>query len=356
MTVSLRRFPVRWLAPLSALLLSLGMLTGCGPNPPEPSDDTLSALSVFPADVQSVSMIDLQRLKNDAGISFFGERGIQLSLLDSDVVFDPLSRAQRADLNTFIEASGFNPDTDLQSVYVAASPMDDTVEMEAPLLVLNAQFERDRLARSLTDATGLVTPVDTDFDMPVFAFSDTEQETLSNAASRHMALLDNNRIAIGRASDIEALLDRVDTGTGGFEPSPEDRELIGYASANNAAWSAVLSIPEQMGSAADMFDGDASTWQERMARVASVTQQAGLGISLTSEDVRARVTLVAGENASDVRSVLRGLASGAQSYSEISDQQRTMLQNLEINDEGRFVHIDLDTTQRALAELVLAAN
>lgn len=357
MTVSLYRSPIRWLVPLAALLLSLSMLTGCGPNPPEPSDDTLNALSVFPADVQSVSMIDLQRLKNDAGISFFGERGIQLSLLDSDVVFDPLSRAQRDDLNAFIEASGFNPDTDLQAMYVAASPMDDTADMEAPLLVLNAQFERDRLARSLAEATDLVTPVDADTNMPVFAFSDTEQDAQrANADGRHMALLDNNRIAIGRASDIAALLDRVNTGAGGFKASPEDRELIGYASANNAAWSAMLSIPEQVGNAADMLDSDAHTWQERMARVASVTQQAGLGISLTSENVKARITLVAGENASDVRKVLRGLASGAQSYSEISDEQRTMLQNLEINDKGRFVHIDLDTTQRALAELVLAAN
>jgi hypothetical protein len=348
-TRSLSGLPV-----LAALLIALGMFAGCGPNPPDPSDDTLSALSVFPADVQSVSMIDLQRLKEDAGISFFGERGIQLTLLDSDVVFDPLSREQRADLNAFIEASGFNPDTDLQSVYVAASPMGPTVGMEAPLLVLNAQFERDRLATSLTEATDLVTPVDADADMPVFAFANDGE--LGRADGRHMALLDNRRIAIGNPADIAALSERMQSGTGGFEPSAEDRELIGYASANNAAWSVILTMPEQMGNVANMLDGDASTLQERMARVASFTKQAGLGISISSEDVQARMTLVAGENAGDVSSVLRGLASGAQASDRLSEDQRTFLQNLEINDTGRFVHIDMNATQRALAELVISGQ
>lgn len=342
---------------LAAVLLALGTLAGCGPNPPEPSDDTLSALSVFPADVQSVSMVDLQRLKKDAGISFFGERGIQLTLLDSDLVFDPLSQEQRADLNAFIEASGFNPDTDLQSVYVAASPMGETAAMQAPLLVLNAQFERDRLAASLADATDLVTPVDTESDIPVFAFADTERNAnVARADDRRMALLDNRRIAIGNPADIDALLNRVQSGTGGFEASADDRELIGYASANNAMWSVLLTVPEQMGDVADMIDGDASTWQERMARVATVTQQAGMGVSLTSEDVQARFTLAAGENASDVRSVLRGLASGAQAYDNLSEQQRTFLQDLEINDTGRFVHVDMQTTQRTLAELAMSVQ
>ncbi|MFO8231551.1 MAG: hypothetical protein R6U20_02690, partial [Longimonas sp.] len=332
---------------LAALLIALGTLAGCGPNPPEPSSDTLDALSVFPADVQSVSMIDLQRLKEDAGISFFGERGIQITLLDSDVVFDPLSSEQRADLEAFIEASGFNPDTDLQSVYVATSPMGETVEMEAPLLVLNAQFERDRLAASLADATDLVTPVDTEGDIPVFSFADAERNAnAARADDRRMALLDNRRIAIGSPADIDALLDRTQSGTGGFEASADDRELIGYASASNAAWSVILTMPEQMDNLGEMLDGDASTWQERIARVASITQQAGLGISLTSEDVDARLTLVANDDASDVSSLLRGLSSGAQSYSDISETQRTFLQDLEINDTGRFVHIDMHTTQR----------
>ncbi len=342
---------------LVALLFALGTLAGCGPNPPEPSDDTLSALAVFPADVQSVSMVDLQRLKEDAGISFFGERGIQLTLLDSDFVFDPLSQEQRADLNAFIEASGFNPDTDLQSVYVAASPMGETVEMEAPLLVLNAQFERERLAASLADATDLVTPVDTDGDIPVFAFANEGRSANeARANDRRIALLNDRRIAIGSPADIDALLDRMQSGTGGFDASADDRELIGYASANNAAWSVLLRMPEQMGDIGEMIDGDASTWQERMARVATVTQQAGMGVSLTSEDVQARITLVAGENASDVRSVLRGLASGAQAYDDLSEQQRTFLQDLEINDTGRFVHVDMQTTQRALAELAMSVQ
>jgi hypothetical protein len=342
---------------LAALLFALGTLAGCGPNPPEPSDDTLSALSVFPADVQSVSMVDLQRLKEDAGISFFGERGIQLTLLDSDFVFDPLSQEQRADLNAFIEASGFNPDTDLQSVYVAASPMGETAAMKAPLLVLNAQFERDRLAASLADATDLVTPVDTESDIPVFAFADAERSANeARADDRRMALLNDRRIAIGNPADIDALLDRMQSGTGGFDASAGDRELIGYASANNAAWSVLLTMPEQMGNIGEMIDGDASTWHERMARVATVTQQAGMGVSLTSEDVQARLTLVAGENASDVRSVLRGLASGAQAYDDLSEQQRTFLQDLEINDTGRFVHVDMQTTQRTLAELMISAR
>ena len=337
---------------LAVLLIALGLLAGCGPNPPEPSDDTLSALSVFPADVQSISMVDLQRLKEDAGISFFGERGIQLTLLDSDVVFDPLSREQRADLNAFIEASGFNPDTDLQSVYVAASPIGETVAMQAPLMVLNAQFERDRLAASLTDASDLVTPVDTETNMPVFTFANNSNGPRSDG--RHIALLNDQRIAIGSAADIAQLPERMQSGTGGFEASADDRELIGYASADNAAWSVILKMPEQMDRVADMLDGDASTWQERMARVATVTQQAGIGVSLTSEDVRARVTIAAGENARDVRSVLRGLASGAQSYSGISEQQRTFLQDMEIDDTGRFVHVDASATQRALAEMILA--
>jgi hypothetical protein len=115
-------------------------------------------------------------------------------------------------------------------------------------------------------------------------------------------------------------------------------------------------MPEQMGNVANMLDGDASTLQERMARVASFTKQAGLGIAISSEDVQARMTLVAGENAGDVSSVLRGLASGAQASDRLSEDQRTFLQNLEINDTGRFVHIDMNATQRALAELVISGQ
>lgn len=336
------------------LVLLLGFLAGCGPDAPTPDDDTLDALSVFPEEVQSVSMVNLQHLKDDAGVSFFGDRGIQLTLLDSDVVFDPLSREQRADLDAFIEASGFDPDTDLSAVYIGAAPMDDVSGLDKPLLVMNATFERDRLAASLHDASDLVTPVDTESDIPVFAIGTNEAN--GDASNRHIALLDNRRIAVGDAGDLNALLERIDTNTGGFEASEEDRELIGYASAQGSAWSVWLTLPEEMGELSAEVDDDAKEWQQRMARIATVTRQAGLGMTLTSEDVQARLTLVADDNARDVRRLLSGIASGAQSYDQLSEEQRTLVENIAINDEGRFVHIDLNTTQRALAELILASR
>lgn len=342
--------------PIAAFAIALLTLTGCQPDPPPVADDTLDAIAVFPEGTQSLSMVNLQHLKDEAGISFFSERGIRLTLLDSDVVFDPLTREQRNDLNAFIEASGFNPDTDLHAAYVGAAPVGDEGVLQAPLLVLRADFTRARLASSLREASDLIVPVDEVHDIPVFAFAPRNGE--DGASDRRLALLDNHRVAVGDARDIEALLERIDRDAPGFVPSADDRELIGYASQSGSAWSVLLTLPEEMDNTLETVQeqNNAQEWQRRLARVATVTRQAGMGVTLSEETVQSRITLVADDNARDVRRLLQGVASGAQSYDGLSADQRAIFEDIAIDDQGRFVHIDINTTQRALAEMILSSR
>lgn len=339
-------------------LLILGLLTACTPDPPDVPADTWSMLGTFPESTQSISQVDLQQLKTEAGISFFGARGIQLTLLDSDMTFDPLTREQRAELNAFIEASGFDPDTDLNAVLIGATPLLDDTDPEAlerPLAVFSATFTRDALAEALLDASDLIRPVDEATHR--FAFDRAEDADLEDS-STHIALLDDNRIAVGHANDIDALLARHDEGRDGLSVDATTRGLIGYAAQGGSAWSVLLDMPREIEQTVDEIDDadDAEEWQRRLARVAQVTDQGGLAFTLDQQNVQSRLTLVAHDNARDVRRLLNGVLSGAQSQDRWTEDQQAMLENIEIRDEGAFVHIDMSTTQRFLAELALNAS
>ena len=101
---------------LSFCLMAFGLiLTGCETFLTNFSADDITtqaknAVDVLPADVVAVGMMNNQDLKENAKTDIFGNGG----LMGEEAPAELLAR-----LEDFVEATGFNPEKDLDEVYVA---------------------------------------------------------------------------------------------------------------------------------------------------------------------------------------------------------------------------------------------
>ncbi|NBC01445.1 MAG: hypothetical protein GVY15_11385 [Bacteroidetes bacterium] len=338
-----RSLPLRtWIAGL----VLLSMASACGPTAPEPPEEALRTLAFFPSDVQQVAQLNLRQLQADGALTIATDDGLALQMFDQ-TVFSPPQLGAGSDVLSFLDAAGIDLGRDLHTLTIASPMMGRS---RAPLAVLHLDMNREQLTEALlAEGAERSDELATD-EVPVFALSE------QNLGQPHLALLDASHLLFGEGADVAQALSAEER----FVPSPGDRALLGHAATGRSAWTVFFSLPDaeaweiQPTATTTRAQGQ-ETWEERLRelrRLTSVIQEAGMGLRLTDEAIQMQVTLAAGDDAADVRRVLRGVVSAAQSSGDLSADQRDLLERLSITDQGGFVLVAFDGNTAVLRGLL----
>ena len=122
--------------PVLALLLAGGALSACQDGVAEvggpASLQTTQALDILPANAQMVGMVDLESARESGSLG---------DMLQGEM--SPFGANGSPEMDRFIRLTGFDPETDIDRVYVAADP-----ENETGALVVYARFDRERMERA----------------------------------------------------------------------------------------------------------------------------------------------------------------------------------------------------------------
>ncbi len=327
-------------------LVLLSLLAACDPVAPEPPAETLRTLAFFPSDVEQVVQLNVRQMQEDGVLTIATDDGIELRMFDQTIVSPP-QLGEGSDGASFLEAAGIDLDQDLHTLTIASSVMGFS---RAPLVVVHLNMNREQLTEALlAEGATLSDDLATD-EVPVFALSE------ENLGRPHLALLDASHLLLGEGADVAQALSAEEQ----FTPSPGERALLGHAATGRSAWTVAFRLPTAEDANAQATTTTRNAQDEEplaerlreLQQLTSVIQQAGMGLRLTDDTMQAQLTLAAGDDAADVRRVLRGVVSAAQSSNDLSADQRELLERLSITDQGRFVLVAFDGSPAVLRELL----
>ena len=321
-----------WMGALAFALL----LVGCGPDiddaPPLPSR-TEQAMALLPANARFAGMLDLQDLQQNGGLSFSSDRGITVRFLDSDLTFNPLSAEQQTHLQAFIDATGFEPGTDLHAAYVAG----DSTRPQAVLLA--AAFDRERL----TDQ--LLSEFETRLDTTVHRGTPVFRLRMNDGPALQFALMNDGWMAL---SDNTTLLHTLIDRSLDAAPTSADDAMMPLVTAlggRGGAWFTLRDLPTQrVTQSAD---------EQRLARLARAVRDAGTALAFTQEGVSGTVLLTTDQDPADLADVVRGVVSTFKLSEELSPEQKELLDRVTVTDAGGSVWITFEVPQETLARLLI---
>jgi hypothetical protein len=213
---------------LSLLPLALAVLAAGCENVQSPGELTLqtrNALDVLPADVAMVSMVNVERARASDAFESFTEGGFSVQNMTGEGA---------ARFNDLIEATGFNPEEDLERVYFAARNVDG--EEHAPSFVVYADYDRARLDAYLDDQPDLDLERTTYADTPVYV---TRHEDDIEMA---VALVNDEMIVAGGRPEVYAMLDRIADGSPGLSTDADMMALIRRAAHPDDMWMALRDL------------------------------------------------------------------------------------------------------------------
>lgn len=314
----------------SLLLVASLTLSACSDTQFEPAAEitlqTRSATEVLPANSHFAGMIDLQAMQQNSPFN---------PLYDG--MTENISGEVGARIQDFIDATGFDPITDLREIYVAA---DGQGAEGRPNIVAYANFDRARLQAYVeTNApTGFER---TDYNgVPVYRAD-------RNGNGFSFALANNNMIvAAADPADVEAMLDRL-TGKGvSLDDNPEMMRLIERAASGTSAWFVVQNIrddPFQHAERSDVMDKNA-------AQIGRAVQDAVVTINMQAEGVDGLVYLYTKQEVSsaDLADLTRGLVSAMKSAPEMDADKLRALDRVRVKDHNDHVRIRFEVDYAAL--------
>lgn len=325
--------PRIWVVASAALLF----ITGCGPDvtdaPPVP-ERTQQAMSLLPADARFIGMLDLQDLQENGGISFSSQRGLTVRFLDSDLTFNPLSAEQQDRLQTFIEATGFEPGRDLHAAYVAG----DTTRPRSVLLA--AEIDRTRLVDQLVETFGARLDTTSYRDAPMM-----QLQTENDDTPLQFALMEGGWIAL--SSDVKSLQATVDRSLdAAAEPSDDAMApLVQAVGGRGGAWLTLRDLPSQrLVQSAD---------DRRMSQIARAVRDVASALHFEADGVAGTVLLTTDRDAKDVADVVRGVISAVKMDQELSAEQRQLLDQITVTEAEGQVWIEFNVPQETLARLLI---
>ncbi|MDT7857551.1 hypothetical protein RQM47_12940 [Rubrivirga sp. S365] len=264
-----------------ALLPALGLVSGCTDTAVAPgvgaTAQTTDALTLLPASADMVGMMDFQAARGSAALdAMTGGAGLGF-----------MSGGGAQDFDTFVRQTGFDPDTDLDRVYVAASEGGPRAAF-----VAYGRFDRDRIEQYVASQPDLdLTATDVE-GLPVYlAQSD-------DGGRGGFALVNDQMILGGDEATLGQMIRRL--GTDGQAPSAELQALLDRVQHPDGAWFVARGL--------DRLGGDLPSDAPPAALAARAAD--GVVLSMTFGDdgvpVRAFVVTRAGTDTGDVADALRG--------------------------------------------------
>ena len=322
----MRSLPSRRSAALPLLLVGL-LVSGCESAVTEAggpvSLQTTEALELLPAGAQMVGMVDFAAARESDAIEAM--MGGELS---------PFGQGGSPEMERLIRLTGFDPATDLDRVYVAASP-----EAETGALVLYARFDRDRIERAIsaeapegeltrTEIEGVPAWIAQEAEGPAFAF----------------ALPNDEMMVAGDENTVRAML-----ASGGptLTADADFMALVERARHKEGAWVVVRGM-----------DGAAAPGADPMSQLGGLADD--LAMSLGFQDggigMDAYVVPRAGAAPADVADITRAAVSAMRM--QVKDQPAVVdvLDEVDVDEEDGGVRVTAFVPQAVLAEMKQEAH
>jgi len=324
------------LALLLALLLFVPIIgSGCESGidrPTEAPPETRAATALLPADARMMTMVDVQHLQ---------KHGPERARRMLDVPFSNGASAETARLQDFLEASGLNPDRDVERIYMAVSTTD-----RAPRSVAYGSFDRTRIEDALRSTFGDDLEPSTYREVTLFVASKA-------AGDQRFALAVPNAdmmLAAGTPDALRAMIDRLRDG--GDATAPTD--LVRKASQGQSFWF----VTTDMG----RFDEDPGARQDEgdvpgdMRRLGRALKDVAGHFSFTEDgSLDGQFILVprSSAQAADVADVARGAIAALKQHSEAPDAFREAAQQADVQTVDDEVRVTV-TLPAALVDSMAA--
>lgn len=304
---------------LAALLLlpALGAVSGCTDSVAAPGVDasaqTTDALTILPATADVLGMMDFQAARgSDALDAMTGGAGLGF-----------VSGAGSEDFDMFVRQTGFDPETDLDRVYVAASEGEGAGRAA---FVAYGRFDRERIEQYAASQPDLELEATDIEGIPVYLTQNDE------GRRGGFALVNGEMILGGDEATLTQMIGRL--GTAGQAPGADLQALLDRVQYPDGAWFVARGL--------DRLNGQAPAGASPAAIAARAAD--GVVLSMTFGDdgvpVRAFVVTRAGTDAGDVADALRGGIAAAKMGASESPAAFAVLDRAEVEARGDGVEIE----------------
>jgi len=308
--------------PFAAVLMVGLLLAGCENQLEAPATITLqtrSAAEVLPAEARFVGMMNLSAMQHNATFNPLGD----------------MSGEAGARVRDFIERTGFDPATDLQEVYFAASTMDARAR---PSFVAYATYDRERLL-DYVEQNMRDTFERSDYrGVPVYRATQDDHTFAFALATGNMI------VGAFDASTLETMLDRLSNGGHALKDNAETMALIAQTAAGSSAWFIARDITAQLPDAPPQHTPPQP--EEAMAHTALQIGKAlrDVVLSVTLQDDGAEGTVLMttkdGVSATDVADLTQGIVAAMKASSDVDDAQLRMLDEVQVRSKGDQVRVN----------------
>ena len=275
----------------SLLIAGVALLAGgCGDSLSAPgigsSAQTTDALALLPSDAQMVGMMNLMAAReSDALAAVTGDAGLGV-----------VSGQGSDDFDEFVRMTGFDPNEDLDRVYVAGTEAPDGRQGRMAF-VAYGRFDRDRIEQYLAGRP------ETDLDVaqvdgvPVYTMTDDD------GRRGGFALVNEQMVIAGDEATLTAMLRRL--GTKGTSAGADLQSLLDRVAYPDGAWFVARGLADKTAEIPDDAPPSALAMRAADGMVVSMDFRAG-GVPVT-----AFVLAQDGTDTDDMADVVRGGLSAA---------------------------------------------
>lgn len=315
---------------LLGVFLYAGFVTGCGEAASEASlrPETKEALALLPADAGLVARLDVEGLRQSDLIA---------SLPKNPFSREALEGAGNEKVEAFIDATGFNPSTDLEALYLAI----DTPGAD-PLIsvVMKARYDTPRLQAFLNDA------LPDDVDRTLYR-GVTIYRHHAEPFSLYMALAGGDvLLAANRETEIHAMLDRLEGTLPGLADDTAATRLIAAAD-EGQAWALARGLD-----ISSLPTDNAPQAPAELLRLGRAVSSLAVSGRTRDESLEGTVTLVPREDVSpdDLADLVRGLIGVARARPELTPAMLHTLDGIDVSESRGLVRITGRVERQLLAD------
>ena len=308
---------------LFGLLALFQLASGCSDAYSAPgigsSAQTTDALGILPTDADVYGMTNLAAAReSDALSAALGGNGLGMA-----------SASGSDDFQDFVRLTGFDPTTDLDRIFLAATEGDN----KRAAIVAYGRFDRDRIERFIADQDEGEFEITEVEGYPVYL---AEEEEGPRPA---FAFVSDTMVLAGDEATLTGMLQRL--GTSGAAPGPELQALFDRVAFPDGAWFVARNLD------IDELPDDAP--QEALATRAASAFVVSMAFQSDGVPVRAFLATRPEANAEDVAAVVRGGISAARIGLKDNPSALDVLDDVEVEADDAGVRVEGFMTRDFLA-------